>query len=121
MDTSQGTAVVGSCSSRLEAELQRHVLEQAGIPSSLGSDDVGGMHPELAFTRCATHRVIVPASQVERARAVLADFEPADPGIDEIAAQVGPGSHATFWIALLIAAILAGVVISNTLNVFTGT
>ena len=129
MDASsyQPTAVVGSCTSRHEAELQRHVLEEAGIPSSLSSDDAGGLHPELAFTRCATYRILVAADQVERARDVLADFEPDAPG-DEVAsaqsaqrADTGLGQRVMFWVALLLVAVVVWAAVSNVLNVFTAT
>ncbi|MEZ4416725.1 MAG: DUF2007 domain-containing protein [Gemmatimonadota bacterium] len=65
---------------RHEAELAKGFLDNAGIPSQLSIDDVGGMEVGLAFANPA--RLLVSATEAERAVAVLKDvfpdFEPAN-------------------------------------------
>lgn len=132
MEITERTAVVGSCTSRTEAEMQRHVLEAEGITTSITSDDAGGLHPELAFTRCATYRLVVAESQVDEARSLLASFDdtqpttplstdPGDvPGDRASDASVGLERRLTLWVAALVAAVLLAGVIANLVNVFTG-
>ncbi len=65
---------VGIYGYRHEAELARGFLEDAGLPSQLAIDDVGGMEVGLAFTNPA--RLRVPAAVAERARTVLKEAFP---------------------------------------------
>jgi hypothetical protein len=56
---------------RHEAELAAGFLQDAGIEALVLVDDAGGYEFGLAFARPA--RLLVPGSDVERAREVLAD------------------------------------------------
>jgi Putative prokaryotic signal transducing protein len=59
----------GSFGSRIDAELAKALLEEAGIPAFVRADDSGGMRPSLQFT--AGVAVIVRAEDLARARAVI--------------------------------------------------
>jgi hypothetical protein len=64
---------------RHEAELVRGMLESAGVPSALRTDDAGGIYPVLSPSAGAT--VLVPDDDLELAREVLTDSR-AQPGAE---------------------------------------
>lgn len=61
---------VAATSGRAEAELVRARLAAAGIPAAVLGDDAGGMYPNLGIRGV---RVMVSASDLDEARAVLAE------------------------------------------------
>lgn len=69
--------VVDHPRTRMEAELRRGALEASGIDVRIASDDAGGMHPHLAPSAAAL-RLIVPSSQAQDARDVLAALDAGD-------------------------------------------
>ncbi len=74
--------VVQSCGSRVEAELAKGALENAGLPAMIQSDAAGKMRDHLAWTG-AGFRILVREEDATPARDVLtakaedsdADFE----------------------------------------------
>lgn len=60
--------------SRPEAELARALLDDAGIPATVESDDAGGMYPSMA--NVGGVRLLVREEDLEDARAVLEDSLP---------------------------------------------
>jgi hypothetical protein len=62
--------VVQSCSSRVEAELAKGALENAGIEAMIQSDTAGKMRDHLAWTG-AGFRILVREEDVPTARDVL--------------------------------------------------
>lgn len=61
--------VIGTFTSRALAEISAGVLEGAGIPYRILSDDAGGAYPMLDLTRGV--RLIVAEDDAERARELL--------------------------------------------------
>lgn len=61
--------VVGRYTRRHEAELGKQLLEAAGIPCALFSDDAGGWYPPILTSSPA--RLVVREHDAERAREVL--------------------------------------------------
>lgn len=68
--------VVHTCSTDIEAELARGLLEASDIPCLLLSDGVASVHPHLQFARGV--RVAVPAEHADAARDVLSGNAPID-------------------------------------------
>jgi F420-dependent methylenetetrahydromethanopterin dehydrogenase len=62
--------VVQSCGSRLEAELARGALEEAGIPAMIQGDTAGGMREHLAWSG-AGFKVLVREDDATAARELL--------------------------------------------------
>lgn len=62
--------VVQSCGSRVEAELVKGALENAGIPAMIQSDTAGKMRDHLAWTG-AGFRILVREEDATSARDVL--------------------------------------------------
>jgi hypothetical protein len=60
-------------STRTEAELVRGLLESAGIPAWVSTDDAGGLYPSFTLTDGA--RVMVREHDRERAEDVLGAAE----------------------------------------------
>lgn len=111
----QRSVAITVCTSRMEAELKRSVLDSAGIVSHVASDDVGGLHPEMGYAYCGAHRLVVGEDQADEARELLqelADAPPAwpghpddEPGDDDTSAAAGVGaSRVWFWIVLVVLA-----------------
>lgn len=70
--------VVGAYLTRVDADLACGALQAAGIPAMVSADDAAGLRPHLWMGGV---RVLVPASELERAREVLAAAESAvEPG-----------------------------------------
>ena len=67
--------VVGTFLTRIDADLAHGALEAAGIPATVAADDAGGIRPSLWMSGV---RVLVPAPEAARARAILqaAEDEP---------------------------------------------
>jgi hypothetical protein len=88
MERSDELVKVGYASNRAEAEMIQSLLESAGIPSLLQALGVNG--PNLGFGTLPNdpQRVMVRASQAERARALLADT-PAAVGQEALPEPVG--------------------------------
>lgn len=63
--------IVATFTYRHEAEYAQGFLEDAGIRSILLTDDAGGIHPGIGFSRPA--RIAVASEQAEAAREVLRD------------------------------------------------
>ena len=72
-------AQLASYGSRVEADLDRARLEQAGIEARTVSDDVGGAYPVLQGHGC---RLLVRAEDRGRAWALLADAPAPPPEVD---------------------------------------
>lgn len=72
---------VGRFGSRVEAEMARGLLDDAGIPARVRADDVGAMHPELGQVG-ERHGItlVVAEEQLDEARRFLAQVaeEPVD-------------------------------------------
>jgi hypothetical protein len=62
--------VVQSCGSRIEAELVKGALENAGIPAMIQSDTAGKMRDHLAWTGTG-FRILVREEDATPARDVL--------------------------------------------------
>ena len=62
--------VVQSCGSRVEAELAKGALENAGIPAMIQSDTAGKMREHLAWSG-AGFRILVREEDATAARDVL--------------------------------------------------
>jgi hypothetical protein len=60
--------------SRLDAELRRGALREAGIEARIATDDAGGMHPHLGPSGAGI-RLLVAREDAEAARRVLADLD----------------------------------------------
>lgn len=80
--------VVDHPRSRMEAELRRGALEASGIDVRIATDDAGGMHPHLAPSTAAL-RLVVPSTQADEAREVLAAL---DAGAWALPDDVEPGA-----------------------------
>lgn len=65
------TTIVARFHYRHQAEMAHGYLKSAGVDSALFIDDAGGMDVGLAFVNPA--RIVVRASDEERARSVLMD------------------------------------------------
>ena len=63
--------VVRSCGSRVEAELAKGALEEAGIEAIIQADTAGGMREHLAWSG-AGFKILVREDEVIAARDVLA-------------------------------------------------
>ena len=61
--------VVATFTYRHEAEYAQGFLEDAGIDSVLVTDDAGGIHPGVGFTRAA--RLAVAEERADEAREIL--------------------------------------------------
>ena len=68
-----GLVSVQTFFSRHEAELARSLLDSQGIPAWVSSDDYGGLHPALAFTRGV--RLMVFPTDLNEALEVLEQQE----------------------------------------------
>lgn len=66
---------VVSCRDRVHAQLVRGALEAHGLRARVMTDDVGGVHPQLAMLLDGAVRVVVPDHELETARAVLAELD----------------------------------------------
>jgi hypothetical protein len=64
--------VVGSFLTRVDADLACGALQAAGIAAMVSADDAAGLRPHLWMGGV---RVLVPVSELERAREVLAAAE----------------------------------------------
>jgi hypothetical protein len=73
--------VVKSCGNRLEAELVKGVLEDAGIPAMMQGDTVGGMREHIAWSG-AGFRILVREEDASLARDVLNQEILLDEGAD---------------------------------------
>ena len=62
--------VVQSCGDRLEAELARGALEEAGIPAMIQGDTAGGMREHLAWSG-AGFKILVREDDAAAAREFL--------------------------------------------------
>ncbi|MFP5309045.1 MAG: hypothetical protein ACLGIR_05645 [Actinomycetes bacterium] len=71
----------------MEADLKRAALEVAGIDAVVGSDDAGGLHPEMGSMYVHAHRLLVGPHQVEEARELLAELDAGTHALEE------PGGH----------------------------
>jgi hypothetical protein len=69
--------VVGTYSTRSEADLAHGALEAADIEAVLSADDAGGLQPALGFG--SGIRLLVRAEDLERATSILT-CEPDDSG-----------------------------------------
>jgi hypothetical protein len=65
---------IRTASTRTEAELVRGLLESAGIPAWVSTDDAGGLYPSFVLTDGA--RVMIRERDRERATRVLEGSEP---------------------------------------------
>jgi len=70
MQREANLVVVQSCGSRVEAELVKGALENAGVPAMIQSDTAGKMRDHLAWTG-AGFRVLVREEDATTARDVL--------------------------------------------------
>lgn len=61
--------VAATFNDRYEAELMQGLLRSQGIPSSIGADDVGGLHPQLSMARGV--RLLVRSRDLEMAKRIL--------------------------------------------------
>lgn len=66
---------VASCGSRIEADLKASACEAAGEHVVVASDDVGGLHPELAAMSPSAVRLMTPSHRVDAVRGLLAELE----------------------------------------------
>jgi hypothetical protein len=66
---------------RHEAEMRRSLLEDEGIDAVVVGDDAGGMYPGIFPT--GSIRLVVGPDDVERARAILAEFDSEESELDE--------------------------------------
>jgi hypothetical protein len=74
--------VVQSCGSRLEAELAKGALEEAGIEAIIQADTAGGMREHLAWSG-AGFKILVREDDATVARDVLASPAEGDESPDE--------------------------------------
>ncbi len=73
----EGQVVIATFFQQVEADVAYSVLESAGIPARIVSDDAGGAYPFLQATRGI--RIVVAPEDEERARKALEpDEEPGD-------------------------------------------
>ena len=77
--------VVASCWNRVEAELAKGALENAGIDAMIKSDSVGRMREHVAWSG-AGFEILVREEDAFVAREVLAQ-----PGLDEAPSDERPG------------------------------
>lgn len=63
--------IIATFTYRHEAEYAQGFLKDAGIESLLLTDDAGGLHPGVGFTRSA--RIAVSDEDAENAKQVLVD------------------------------------------------
>ncbi len=70
-------ATVGRFASRAEAEMARQLLDDAGIPARIRTDDAGAMHPELGQVG-AMHGITLVVFEEDRAEAQEFLVHPAD-------------------------------------------
>lgn len=82
-----------------EAELARGVLESDGIPAAL----LDGLDAALLPGAGQPVRVLVPADDLERARALLGPAEPAEGPDDEGCDDPAPGSSGSWTSAWILA------------------
>jgi hypothetical protein len=103
--TSEPIVAVASCGSRMEGLLKVSALEDAGYRARLGSDDAGGLHPEMAVAYRGAYRVLVPASEEDDARALLAELDAGDHAIwsDPDHPDVGLNGRHRGWVLVAIA------------------
>jgi Putative prokaryotic signal transducing protein len=71
--------VVGAFLTRIDADLACGALQAAGIPAIVSADDAAGLRPHLWMGGV---RVLVPASELERAREILAAADAVEDGAD---------------------------------------
>jgi hypothetical protein len=69
--------VVQSCGSRLEAELARGALEEAGIPAIIQGDTAGGMREHLAWSGAGV-KILVREGDANAARDLLTSLGEGD-------------------------------------------
>ena len=93
VDRIEPTVVVSVCTSRVEAELKRGALEDAGLRAVVASDDAGGLHPEMAVAYCGAHRLLVPESEADPARDLLAELDRGDHALHAEPADDARGAH----------------------------
>ena len=84
-----GNVVLREFSGRAEAEIVRELLEAAGIPAEVDSDDCGMVDPALQFGRGVMLRVA--AEDVDRAERVIAAGLAADGASAEAEFDEGDG------------------------------
>lgn len=64
-----------SCSSRVQAQLVCGALQADGLRAVVVTDDAGGVHPQLALLSAGAVRVVVPAPELDLARAAVAELD----------------------------------------------
>lgn len=72
------TVAITSCGNRIEAELKRSALDDAGIMASVASDDAGGLHPEMSVAYCGAYRIVVRESEADDSREIIAALDRGD-------------------------------------------
>jgi len=72
---------VAEFSNRMEAEITVNLLESFGVAASIWADDLGGIGPGQSFLHGV--KVLVQASDLERAREVLSREPEADADPEE--------------------------------------
>lgn len=69
------TTTIATCGTRMEGALKVAALSSAGFDAALGSDDAGGLQPEMGALYCGAYRVIVPSGEAEEAVALMASID----------------------------------------------
>jgi hypothetical protein len=64
-----GTVVIREYEQRFMADSANGLLEEAGIPSMISADDIGGSYPQIVFSR--GYRVLINEEDREAAEEVL--------------------------------------------------
>ena len=105
---------VASCSSRVDAEMQRGALQSAGYRAVVLTDDAGGTHPELTALTCGAVRIQVPDHEADGARDLLQELADGvhaldEPGAHEHIAPLPSASRGGLWaVALLLVTFAVG-------------
>lgn len=96
---------------RHEAELVRGMLESAGVPSALRTDDAGGIYPVLSPSAGAT--VLVPDDDLDLAREVLTEIRKESPGgpelrsVETVRSPSPPRRSRAWWLVAALLLVLA--------------
>lgn len=112
---------VGSCSTRMEAELKRSALDAVGERVVVASDDAGGLHPELAARAHLGIRLLAPEHRADAVRDILAELDAGDHALPSTGERDVRDRSSTvgWWMSLaLLASVL--VVIGLRVSAFVG-
>jgi hypothetical protein len=109
--------VAGTAGSRVEADLKRAALEDAGIDAVVGADDAGGLHPEMGSMYLSAYRLLVGPADLDDATRLLAELDAGVHALEEPGAHEAlPRDRTPAWVGRLVIAVAVAFVLFRVLE-----